>query len=94
MSRNNIKCGFQVAAILKSNMADIKREFQVAQYLKMFATTYICAKFGACITKCTTGLLHCYKSYYKNCQDASVNKRLKQLKQRSELFDLFVKRKR
>jgi len=55
---------------------------------------YICAKFGACITKCTTGLLHCYKSYYKNCQDASVNKRLKQLKQRSELFDLFVKRKR
>jgi len=21
---------------------------------------YICAKFGACITKCTTGLLHCY----------------------------------
>jgi len=26
-----------MAAILKSNMADIKREFQVAQYLKMFA---------------------------------------------------------
>ena len=26
------------AAILKSNMADTKREFQVAQYLKMFAT--------------------------------------------------------
>ena len=21
---------------------------------------YICAKFGACITKCATGLLHCY----------------------------------
>jgi len=21
---------------------------------------YICAKFGACITKCTTGLLYCY----------------------------------
>jgi len=21
---------------------------------------YICAKFGACITKCTIGLLHCY----------------------------------
>jgi len=31
-------CRFQMAAILKSNMADIKREFQVAQYLKMFAT--------------------------------------------------------
>ena len=42
MSRDNIKCGFQVAAILKSNMADIKREFQVAQYLKMFAI-YKCA---------------------------------------------------
>jgi len=27
-----------VAAILKSNMADMKREFQMAQYLKMFAT--------------------------------------------------------
>jgi len=38
MSRDNIKCGFQVAAILKSNMADTNREFQVAQYLKMFAT--------------------------------------------------------
>jgi len=37
MSRDNIKCGFQVAAILKYNMADIKRKFQVAQYLKMFA---------------------------------------------------------
>ena len=21
---------------------------------------YICAKFGACITKCTTGLLYCF----------------------------------
>ena len=42
MSRDNIKCGFQVAAILKSNMADTKRQFQVAQYLKMFAT-YYCA---------------------------------------------------
>jgi len=30
MSRRNSKCRFQVAAILKSNMADIKREFQVA----------------------------------------------------------------
>jgi len=27
-----------VAAILKYNMADMKREFQVAQYLKMFTT--------------------------------------------------------
>jgi len=35
---NNRKCRFQMAAILKFNMADIKREFQVAQYLKMFAT--------------------------------------------------------
>jgi len=34
------KCRFQVTAILKSNMADIKGEFQVAQYLKMFATYY------------------------------------------------------
>jgi len=34
MSRDNVKCGFQVVAILKSNMADAKREFQVAQYLK------------------------------------------------------------
>jgi len=23
---------------------------------------YICAKFGACITKCTTGLLYCFTS--------------------------------
>jgi len=38
MSRDNSKCRFQVAAILKSNMAAIKREFQVAKYLKMFAT--------------------------------------------------------
>jgi len=38
MSRDNIKCGFQVAAILKYNMAEIKKEFQVAQYLKMFVT--------------------------------------------------------
>jgi len=42
MPRDNIKCGFQVAAILESNMADINREFQVAQYLKMFAT-YKCS---------------------------------------------------
>ena len=57
MSRDNSKCRFQVAVILKSNMADIKIEFQVAQYLKMFPTyyrvMYVCAKFGACITKCT-----------------------------------------
>jgi len=33
---DNRKCRLQMAAILKSNMADIKREFQVAQYLKMF----------------------------------------------------------
>ena len=38
MSIDDSKCIFQGAAILKSNMADIKREFQVAQYLKMFAT--------------------------------------------------------
>jgi len=36
-------------------------------------------------------LLH--RATIKNCQDANVNKRLKQLKQRPELFDLFVKRK-
>ena len=43
-----------MAAIVKSNMADINREFRLAQYLKMFATLmYMCAKFVACITKCT-----------------------------------------
>ena len=45
-------------------MADIKREFQVAQYLKMFAT-YQCTFVPNlvlvwCITKCTTGLIYCY----------------------------------
>jgi len=38
MSRDNSKCRLQVAAILESNMVDIKGEFQVAQYQKMFAT--------------------------------------------------------
>jgi len=35
---DNRKCRFQMAAILKSYTADIKREFRVAQYLKMFDT--------------------------------------------------------
>jgi len=38
--RDNRKCRFQVAAMLKSNMADIRGEFRVAQYLEMFATCY------------------------------------------------------
>ena len=33
----NRKCRFQMAAILNSNMADMKREFRMAQYLKMLS---------------------------------------------------------
>ena len=35
---DNSKRRFQVAAILKSKMADVKRKVQLAQYLKMFTT--------------------------------------------------------
>jgi len=38
MSIHNSKPRFQVAAILKSNMADVKKKVQLAQYLKMFTT--------------------------------------------------------
>ena len=31
------KCRFRMAAILNTNMADMKREFRVAQYLKIFS---------------------------------------------------------
>ena len=36
MSRDITRLKYSVAAILKSNMAAIRCEFQVAQYLKMF----------------------------------------------------------
>jgi len=60
MSRDNIKCGFQVAAILKSNMVDTERisSGPISENVRNISV-YICAKFGACITKCTIGLLHC-----------------------------------
>ena len=41
MSIDNSKPRFQVAAILKYNMAVVKRKVQLAQYLKMFIT-YCC----------------------------------------------------
>jgi len=55
MSIDNSKRRFQVAAIFKSNMADMKRKFQVAQYLQNVRNVlvYTCAKIGACITECT-----------------------------------------
>ena len=42
-------------------MADIKREFQVAQYPKcsQYVSVHLCQIFGACIIKCTIGLLCC-----------------------------------
>ena len=38
MSIDNSKRRYQVAAILKSNMANVKRKILLAQYLKMFTT--------------------------------------------------------
>jgi len=49
-----------MAAILKSNMADIERipSGPISENVRNMLM-YICAKFGACITKCTIGLLCC-----------------------------------
>jgi len=70
MSRDNIKCGFQVAAILKSNMADIKKKISsgpISENVRKILM-YICAKFGTCITKCTIGLLYCLTNVTTRCK--------------------------